>query len=748
MSVRKKGVKVLKAVGSGIRLQVLTLLYDKGPLTYTEIMTSIKMNQSKDAGKFAYHLKFLLKTDLIEPDLETKKYKLTDLGKMIVDIAEEIERHTFKQKKIMVRTSRLAMEEFDKNKITLSLIKEANVPVSLAQKIARETEKRLQLFKTKYLTAPLIREIVNTILLEKGLEEYRHKLTRLGVPVYDVAQLIKSTTNTTTPSVEAVHNAAGDAVIEEYTLLNVLPRDVADAHMAGAIDLDNLGNWILKPNEIMHNLRYFLKNGINSRRHIVTLGAGKPAKNLESALATTVNMLKIASNEVAGEQTIDYFNLFLTPFIENMPSEEVKEKLRLFLYNLNQTCSSEGTPIPVTLGLELVVPDFLKESEAIGPEDRLDRCYGDLGHESRRFAAILLQLILEESRDGPVFNPSLVIKLRPEALENVECQPILLQAHQVATLTGTPYFANLFPEKQRFASYAATGTRLGTDWKSDWELDTLQTGKLLNVAINLPRIAYLCEGKQARFSQFLDEQLEIAVKALEIKHQTIKQRLEEGLLPFLSQNTADASYFRHENATRVISFAGLYEAVYALLGKTLDKDNEALKFAEQILNSVSDFAKEHSRKPENRTVCSLVSGAEPARRFAGLDAERFGWAKINAQGSKEQPYYTNVGVLPLNQDVAWQDRLMTDEGFHKLTHGGHLTILPLPDEPPSPEELLSNTKQIATTYSIGLFAYNRLLSYCKNCKRLSYKVLPKCQFCGGVDTLVTFNRFSTKYSPT
>lgn len=272
MSVQKKAVKVLKAVGSGIRLQVLTLLYDKGALTYTEIMTSIKMNQSKDAGKFAYHLKFLLKTDLIEPDLETKKYKLTDLGKMIVDISEEIERHTFRSKKVMVRTSRLAMEEFDRNKIALSLIKEANVPVSLAQKIARETEKRLQAFKTKYLTAPLIREIVNTILLEKGLEEYRHKLTRVGVPVYDVGQLIKSTANTATSSVEAVHRAAGDAVIEEYTLLNVLPRDVADAHVAGAIHLDNLGSWILKPNEIMHDLRFFLKNGIGQTKRAQTVG--------------------------------------------------------------------------------------------------------------------------------------------------------------------------------------------------------------------------------------------------------------------------------------------------------------------------------------------------------------------------------------------------------------------------------------------------------------------------------------------
>jgi ribonucleoside-triphosphate reductase len=745
MSVRKKGVKVLKAVGSGIRLQVLTLLYDEGPLTYTEIMTSIKMNQNKDAGKFAYHLKFLLRTDLIEPEPETRKYRLTDLGKMIVDIAEEIERHTFTQKKTMVRTSRLAIEEFDKNKIALSLIKEANVPVSLAQKIARETEKRLQTFKTKYITAPLIREIVNTILLEKGLEDYRHKLTRLGIPVYDVAQLIKTAADTTTPNVEAVHKAAGDAVLEEYTLLNALPREIADAHMAGAIHLDNLGNWILKPTEIAHDLRYFLKNGASSKNQMETLGSRKSPKNLETALATIVNTLRSTAGEVAGEQTIDYFNVFLSPFTKGVSTEEAKEKLHLFLYNLNQILCSGGMPTPVTIGIELVIPDFLKESEVAGVEGKSNGHYSDFEEESRRLATILLEIILEESGEKPVFNPCLVIKLRPEALESSECQPLLLQIHRLTTLTSTPYFANMCPERQRFASYAATGTRLGTEWKNDWELDTLQTGKLDGVTINLPRISYLSEGKQAKFFQLLDEQLEIAVKALEIKHQVIKQRLEEGLLPFLLQNVSGSSYFRQENATRMISLAGFYEAVYALYAKSLAKDNEALKFAEQTLSLINAFVKEHSREPENRVVCSLVSSTEAARRFAGLDAERFGWAKINAQGGKEKPYYTNAGVLPLNQSIAWQDRLAIEEGFHKLALGGHVTVLPLSDELTSAEDLLATSKQIITTYGVGLFAYDRLLSYCTHCKRLSYRAVPKCQFCGN-DSLITFTRSSVKYS--
>ena len=81
---------MLKAVSSSIRLQVLTLLLEKGPLSYTEIMNILRLNPSRDAGRFAYHLKSLLKADLIEPDVKTKKYRLTDLGRMLVDVAETL----------------------------------------------------------------------------------------------------------------------------------------------------------------------------------------------------------------------------------------------------------------------------------------------------------------------------------------------------------------------------------------------------------------------------------------------------------------------------------------------------------------------------------------------------------------------------------------------------------------------------------------------------------------------------------
>src|SRR3990172_3444649 len=193
--IRARGVKVLKAVSSPLRLQILNLLFDKSALSYTELMNQLKMNPSRDAGRFAYHLKFLLKADLVEADVEAKKYFLTELGKMVIDIADRVDKKALKPRGMLVRTSHSTLEEFDANKIANSLIREAKMPPDQAQKAAKEAEKLLLKSKTKYLTAPLVREVVNAILIEQGQEEYRHKLTRLGLPVHEVATLIEAKDN-------------------------------------------------------------------------------------------------------------------------------------------------------------------------------------------------------------------------------------------------------------------------------------------------------------------------------------------------------------------------------------------------------------------------------------------------------------------------------------------------------------------------------------------------------------------------
>ena len=741
---RRVGARVLKAVSSSLRLQVLNLLFDQGPLSYTEIMNIMRLNPTRDAGRFAYHLKFLVKTDLIEPDAEAKKYRLTDLGRMLVDVTEAIEEHSFKRRKMLVRTSRLAMEEFDRNKIAEALTKEANVPQDLAQKIARETEGRLLEVKAKYLTAPLIREFVNAILIEKGLEEYRHKLTRLGLPVYDVTQLVKSA-GTKPSNVDTIHSAAGNAVIEEYTLLNILPRDIADAHLSGSLHLNNLGAWILKPSEFSHDIRFFFKHGLQFSKPSYLAASTSPPKTLEAAFSTVLTALRMTGTEILGEQLLDYFNIFMAPFARGVEQEEIRKNLKFFISSLNQALTDTGSQSTVSVGLELGIPDFLKDEKLEHRGRKKADTYKDYIEESHLLASLLLETLLEESKTKPLLRPSIVLKIRTHDFQNKEPVSILSLAHRLAAETGLPCFANSTTKDQSHVSYASTGTRFADNWKGDWEIDTVRTGTIDSVVINLPRIAYESDGKISTFQTLLDEQVEMALRAMEIKYQTIKLRGREDLLPFLTNKSNGDQYARFENFTRVISLVGLDEAVQSFIGKPLLRDNKASDFAEQAIKRINENVEGNFRRPESRPVAAMIPCENASRRLAQLDVERYGWAKVHVRGTKEQPYYTDVVEVPVDEKEALDESLEIIGKIQKLTAGGHFNLIQADQEAGS-DELMAISKRISSDDKIGLYAFSRSFSYCSRCRKTVSGQPKKCPTCGSIDSLSVYRRTSSEYS--
>ena len=79
---------------------------------------------------------------------------------------------------LFVRTSDEAMYGWNRQKIVEALIRETYVDFDTAKEIAREVEDLIANSKIKMITAPLIRELVDTKLIEKGLEQARKMHTR------------------------------------------------------------------------------------------------------------------------------------------------------------------------------------------------------------------------------------------------------------------------------------------------------------------------------------------------------------------------------------------------------------------------------------------------------------------------------------------------------------------------------------------------------------------------------------------
>ena len=729
---RARGVTVLKAVSSPLRLQILNLVFDNGALSYTELMNSLKMNPSRDAGRFAYHLKFLLKADLLEADADTKKYGLTDLGKMVLDVADRVEKKADKPRGMLVRTSHFTLEAFDVNKIANSLIKEAKVPPELAKKAAKEAEKRLRKSKTKYLTAPLIREVVNAILVEKGFEDYRHKLTRLGMPVYEVTTLVDAKDRGRDST--SVLSKAGKAVLGEYTLLNVFPRDIADAHVSGAIHVKDLGTWILKPNEIMHDLRFFFQHGLN--RHSPLQLSMVPPQSFESALSIAFNVLLNARRETEETQTYDYFNVFLAPFVKGVDAEVIKDSLRLFILNLNQHADA-------ALSLELIIPKFVADEVAIGPQGKTCGKYGDFSEESRMLANLIIDVFNEESSPKPLLNPKLILKINKETLADENARAVLLKAHSLAVKGGTIYFANALRKGEKNTVFSASGCKLEADLTGDWETDTLRTGCLGVVTVNLPRIVHESEGDTNKFFEILKERSELAARALRIKYRRLKQHGKR-VLPFITQRSNGDTYFRIENCSRIINLAGFRESVEAFCGKSLSHE-DSLKFAEEITENLLTFKRKLSRRHGKRLFPAVLRSPEASTRLAQLDMEKYGVAKVKFSGSREHPFYSTTRRLSLQAGdfpVIPFESLEIEQKLKGLNAGGGLNIIELETAEYAPELLMKLTEHLVANKYLEFFTYRRVITYCDNCRKSWFGTLHKCPSCGSMSTLTTFDRFA------
>jgi ribonucleoside-triphosphate reductase len=522
----------------------------------------------------------------------------------------------------------------------------------------------------------------------------------------------------------------------------VLPRDIADAHLSGSLHINNLGVWILKPSEFAHDLRYLWKHGFQFGRPQQPIASTPPPKSLEAALGTITNLLELVGKEVSGEQLLDYFNVFLAPFVKGVEADRIREQLRLFIINLNQTLTDSGQTLPISLGLETCIPDYLKEEKAIGPEGKKTGSYAEYSEETLRLASLILDIISEESKQKPLFQPSLIVKLRSETINSKDADPLLVLAHRLAEERGLPLFANLAWRKQTHASYSATGSRFDCDWKGDWELDTLRMGSVDSVLVNLPRLTYECEGNTSKFYELLDEQLEMAVRALEIKYQTVKLRGKEGLLPFLTHKAADEQYARFENFTRIISFIGLSEAVESLGGTPVYSDAKSTDLAEQIAKHVNDYVKEKTKKPESRPVTAMIPASSAARRLALLDVERYGWAKVHVKGPKDQPYYTDLVAVPADAKITLDQRLKIEDRIQKLTLGGHFTPIQANEDS---DRLLAISKKLVSESSLGLYSFSRALTYCSQCRKIVPDQPTKCPSCGSVKALTSYNRVSAKY---
>jgi ribonucleoside-triphosphate reductase len=678
---------IYSVIASPQRLEILRILNIKGPLTYSALKTLAGFKSKKESGKFAYHLRKLVKQLLIQLNRQERKYTVTNLGRLVLNLTRQIEEQSLVESgKLYVRTSHQTMEEFNANKILQSLVKEAGMPVELAQKITSETESRLYKFQTQYLTAPLIREIVNALLVEHSMEEYRHKLTRLGMPIYDVTQLLGKAGDDG-GNVESLVHQTGRQVFSEYLLLEQLPRDVADAHLSGDIHISNAGTWGLTPDTVLIDLLSVRSGGINPRGRILNTSMIPSPENGERALNIVLNMASMLCKEASDEVTFRNFLQYLAPFCKSRGKRDMELLFLRFFEAVSSPIAGADRPA-ISLELNPYRHDDMGR-------DVLDRT---------------LDAVLGAYRSFVAETPRPDIRLLLAKPNRVDETKTLKDAASIIFYGGRIAF---FSSDQRRSFLGLNANVLPQESQAD------NVSLLHGLSLNLPRLAYDSNQDETYFRAKLALLIGVASEALATRRRLIERTLKRGLLPSLA---AGSDSVTADSMPLIMNLVGLDETLASLIrDPTMGSRSE---LAEKIVETAGQVANDKSTRIDRLGVAMLE--LDGALRLAALDSEKYGKANIQPL---QKGAYTQAPRLVL-ADLENPERM---DYMTKLATGlrGGLSVT-----------LDGNAEDVRSIYNLILnatpklpyFKVDRTISVCKNCGAKLPQYATRCRRCKSVAT--------------
>src|SRR4030043_160469 len=242
---------------------------------------------------------------------------------------------------LFVRTSDESMHGWERQRIVDAPILATYFDLDTAKEIAQDVEDLITTSKIRMITAPLVRELVDAKLIERGLEQARKMHTRLGMPLFDVDQLIlhPNKENANVPhGPEATNLTLAERIKKEFALLSVFSQEVADAHMRGDIHLHDLG-FVDRPYCSGQSLEYIKRFGLSLPNSIAM---AKPAKHPEVLLAHMVKFAAALQGHFAGAIGWGAVDIFFVPFLGGLSDREIKQLAQMMIFEFSQQAVARG----------------------------------------------------------------------------------------------------------------------------------------------------------------------------------------------------------------------------------------------------------------------------------------------------------------------------------------------------------------------------------------------------------------------
>lgn len=658
---------------------------------------------------------------------------------------------------------------FDINKI-INAIRRANSEVERRNQISAEDIKGVannvnQTCK-QYGRVISVEEIQN--LVEEQLMSLNHEIARKYIR-YRYQHELDRKKNTTDTRIISVVNLKNKEVLEEnsnkdpiviptqrdyiageiskdLTDRYLLPREISEAHKAGIIHFHDSDYFIQHSHNCdLVNLEDMLQNGTVINKTKIE----KPHSFATACNVATQIMAQVASCQYGG-QTISLSHL--APFV-NISRQKIRSEVEMEIAMFPLTISFDRIKDleeyiksvtekrlrqEIKRGVQTIQyqVNTLMTTNGQTPFVSVNMYLGEVEDEQTKAdLALIIEEVLKQRIEGvknekgvwvtPAF-PKLLYVLEEDNIHEDSKYYYLTKLAAICTTKRMvpDYISEKIMKQNKMDKtgngncYPCMGCRSFLTPYVDQNNKPKYYGRFNQgvVTINLVDVACSSEKVKNKFWEIFKERLELCHTALRIRHERLCGTVSD-VAPILWQHGALARLNKGETIDKLLyggystislGYAGLWECVYFMTGKKLTEE-EGKQFGLEVMQ-VMNNATNAWKEAENIDYSLYGTPIESTTyKFAKCLQERFGII----DGITDKNYITNSYHIKVTEPIDAFSKLAIESEFQKLSPGGAISYVEVPNMQHNIEAVLSVIKFI---YDNIIYAeLNTKSDYCHEC---------------------------------
>ncbi len=659
-----------------------------------------------------------------------------------------------------------AIVEYDKEKIRVAIGK-ANNEVPRKEKASKEDINEIISYIEELNKERILVEDIQDIIERKLMEFGKYELAKKYI-TYRYTRALVRKANTTDQTIKELIDGESEYWNTENSNKNskivttqrdylagitstditrrfLLPEDIVKAHDEGIIhfhDADYFAQNALHNCDLI-NLEDMLQNGTNINGVMIE----KPHKFLTAMTIATQIITAVTSSQYGGATVTmthlapfvrESYNRYLKKYQERkLPKEqcekfadedvrkEVSDGVQTFQYQVNSMTTTNGQAPFLSVCLYLGETEEYKKELAMIIEEMLKQRIQGMKNEKGVYitpAFPKLLYVLEEDNINEKSKYWYLTKLA------AECTAKRMVPDYISEKVMKELKKN---ENGEGECYPCMGCR--SFLTPDRAISKGNIAKAKNyvegkgkyygrfnqgvVTINLVDVALSSSGDFDKFWKIFEERLELCHKALQLRHERLAKATSD-VAPILWQHGALARLEKGESihpllhggySTISLGYAGLYECVKYMTGKSHTDNGEAKEFALKVMQKLNDKTKEWKDAEDIDYSVYGTPIESTTYKFAKCLQKRFG--KI--EGITDKGYITNSYHVPVFEEIDAFSKLKLESEFQKLSPGGAISYVETPNLTNNLEVVIQIIKYI---YDNIMYAeLNTKSDYCQKC---------------------------------